>query len=223
MTRDTGSILISESIEERFGVELENAAPERPRIVLRPGGRVDGDPASIEIAFFSNDSYPDRVIEFVRVVSESRALRWLHTFSAGVDNPWFRAMLDQGVRVTTSSGAAASAIAQSVMMFILALSRDLPAWFRAQSDRVWSRHEVQELPDQVLGVAGLGPIGLETARLGSAFGMRVIGLRRRVLGDEPCETWTFDRLDEMLALADFLVLALPLAPETRGLLNARTI
>ena len=53
--------------------------------------------------------------------------------------------------------------------------------------------------------------------------MRAIGVRRTVQGNEPCETWTFDRLHEVLAIADTVVLAVPLTDETRHLIDARMI
>jgi phosphoglycerate dehydrogenase-like enzyme len=61
------------------------------------------------------------------------------------------------------------------------------------------------------------------ARLGQAFGMRVIGVRRVPRGDEPCVTWPLTRLPELLGQADALVVALPLAEETRGLLDAEAL
>ena len=75
----------------------------------------------------------------------------------------------------------------------------------------------------MLGVVGLGPIGLEVARLGVALRMRTIGVRRTPRGDEPCETWPMARLDELLAQADALVLAVPLGDDTRHLLDARRL
>ena len=64
------------------------------------------------------------------------------------------------------------------------------------------------------------PIGDETARLGGAFGMNVVGCRRTVSGNEPCETRTFDALAELLGWADYVVLALPLTDDTTGLIGA---
>jgi len=156
-------------------------------------------------------------------VAKSERLHWLHTFSAGVDHRWFRSLRQRGVRITTSSGAAAVPIAQSVILYLLALSRNLPAWLEAQRQRVWAPHNIRDLQGLVLGVVGLGPIGLEVARLGAALRMRVVGLRRAPRGDEPCETWPLPRLHELLALADAVVLALPLSAETRHLLDASAI
>ena len=56
-----------------------------------------------------------------------------------------------------------------------------------------------------------------------ALGMHPIGMRRAVLGDEPCETWTLDRLRELAGLADVLAIALPLNDDTRGIVSADVI
>ena len=76
------------------------------------------------------------------------------------------------MRLTTSSGAQAVPIAHTVLLYLLALTRDLPRWQDAQRRRAWERHEVVDLQGMTLGVVGLGPIGLEVARLGRALRMR---------------------------------------------------
>jgi len=216
------AILVSELVEARFAAALDAAAPGMTRVVVGPGG-ASGDPARVEVAFFSGDLYPDGTRAFVSALARAESLRWLHTFSAGVDHPWFQKLHASGVRLTTSSGSAAPPIAQTVMLYLLALTRGLPAWADAQRRRAWEPHEVRDLTGMRLGVAGLGPIGLEVARLGAAFGMEVVGLRRTPRGDEPCETWPLGRLDELLPRVDALVLALPLAPETRRLVGEREL
>ena len=214
-----GALLISDWVEDHYGAALDGAARGAARVVLRPGG-CDGDPAGVEVAFFSGDLYPERVREFVLALRDAKQLRWLHSFSAGVDNPWFQSLRARGVRLTTSSGANAVPIAQTVMLYLLALSRDLARWSDAQRRHAWETHAMVDLQDLTLGVVGLGPIGLEVARLGAALRMRVVGVRRTPRGDEPCETWPMARLDELLAQADALVLALPLSDDTKQLLDA---
>jgi len=215
-------ILISDDVEKRWGGDLQRIAPERPRAVLR-GESVEGDAAEVEIAFFSGDVFPDRTRALARALGEAHGLRWFHSFSAGIDHPWFQHMLERGVRITTSSGAMARPIAHTVMLYVLALSRDLRGWVRDQEAARWHEREVEDVEGRCLVVVGLGPIGLEVARLGAAFGMRVIGLRRAPRGDEPCETWPLARLDELLPRADYLVLALPLSEETHHLLDGRRL
>lgn len=217
-----GSLLLSSWVVDRYASELEAAAPGAPRCVLR-ADVLDGDPADIDVAFFSGDLYPDHVRPFVLALRDAPKLRWLHSFSAGVDNPFFLRLRERGVRLTTSSGANAVPIAQTVIWYLLALSRGAEAWRDAQARRAWERHEVVDLQGSTLGVVGLGPIGLEVARIGAALRMRVVGVRRTPRGDEPCETWPLARLDDLLAIADAVVLALPLSDATQHLLDARRI
>lgn len=217
-----GTLLVSDSVEQRWSKSLDDIAPDLPRQVGRPDGeRPDFD--SIEALYFSGDIFPERTREFAIAALKAENLRWMHTFSAGIDDPFFQTLIDRGVRITTSSGAHAVPIAQTVMLYLLALSRDLPGWLRDQAERRWNPRDLRDLQGQHLGVVGLGPIGIEVARLGAAFGMRVTGLRRTPRGDEPCETWEIGRLDELLPLIDALVLAVPLTPQTRQLIDAAAL
>ncbi len=78
-----------------------------------------------------------------------------------------------------------------------------------------------ELFGRTLGIVGYGHIGRETARRARAFGMRVIAATRRPerADDALDEAMGMDRLDDLLAASDFVVLAVPLLPETRGLIG----
>jgi phosphoglycerate dehydrogenase-like enzyme len=218
----SGGILLSNHVLDAAGPALHEAAGDLCLIVLHPGA-IDGDSAGAEIAYFSGDLYPARVREFVLALAKAESLRWLHVFSAGVDHPWFQQLLARGIRITTSSGASAVPIAQTVALYLLALSRDLRRWTEAQQRSAWEPHDVVDLQEQSLAILGMGPIGREVARLGAALRMRVLGMTRTPKGDEPCETWPLSRLHELLPLADWLVLALPLGPQTRGLLSAAAI
>ena len=218
-----GAILVSDQVAERFGDELRRAAPGRPLVVLRGGERVDGDPAAVEVAFFSADLYPVRTRELVIALRDAPGLRWLHSFAAGVDHPWFQSLLARGIRLTNSPGASAVPIAHTVLLYLLALSRDLPAWLRDQAAARWSPRDVEDLSGARIAVLGMGPIGAEIARLAAAFGMRVTGFRRAPAGDEPCETLAMAELDRVLPELDWLVLALPLTAETQRVLDARRI
>jgi phosphoglycerate dehydrogenase-like enzyme len=217
-----GSILISEAVERGYGEALARVAPEAPRVVLDASGDPSGV-EDVEVVYFSGDLYPDFVRPLLLALRAAREVRWLHSFSAGVDNVFFQRLQERGARITTSSGAQAVPIAQTVMLYLLALSRDLPGWLADQAQRRWNPRSIGDLQGRTLGVVGLGPIGLEVARLGQAFRMSVVGFRRSPRGDEPCQTLSLSRLREQLPQIDCLVLALPLQDETRGLLDRDAI
>ena len=215
------TVLCTDWVWERYESDLRAAAPGIDPVLLVGDEHVaDEDLARIEVAFFSGDSFPERSASFIGACLRAPNLRWLHTFSAGTDSPVFHHFLQSGVRLTTSSGSSAQPIAQTVAMLLLALSRDLPRWVREQAAHHWEPRPHEELIGARLGVVGLGPIGLETVKLGQALGMEVVGCRRTPQGDEGCEVWGLDRLPELAASVDWLVLALPLTPDTRHIIDA---
>jgi len=217
-----GTLFVTEVVEAEYAPRLDAAAPGFERFVWRPGGP-EPDHAAIEVLYFSADVFPDRARDLAIAALKAENLRWLHTFSAGVDDGFFRTLRERGVRLSTSSGAHAVPIAQTVMLYLLALTRDLPGWLADQAARRWNPRDIRELSGLHMGVLGLGPIGAEVARLGGAFGMEVTGVRRAPKGDEPCPTIGLAELDGLLPRLDVLVAALPLAEETRGLVDASVL
>ena len=204
--------------------EIAAVAPGLEVIALRPGEEVA--PADIEritIAFFSNDAWPERAASFMKVALGATNLQWLHSMSAGVDSPVFSMFTSRGVRLTTSSGATASPIAGTVMLYLLALSRGLPGWLRSQAAHEWSPTSFRELDGQRLVVVGYGPIGREVVRLAEAFRMEPVIVRRSARGDEPYPVRRLAELADVVADADAMVVALPLADSTRGIVSAEVI
>ncbi|MGE0769038.1 MAG: NAD(P)-dependent oxidoreductase, partial [Hyphomicrobiaceae bacterium] len=82
----------------------------------------------------------------------------------------------------------------------------------------------RSLAGATVGILGFGGIGVATARLMRALGARVHAINRRGASNEPVE-WigTDDRLDQLLAASDVLILSLPLTPATEGLIGAREL
>lgn len=156
-------------------------------------------------------------------------LQWVHLASAGIDffPPW---LLDVPL-VTCSRGVAAVPIAEYVLAALLAHEK---AWDTLQVDGAsrWrdtfqrvDRQPSGTLRGRSLGIAGYGAIGREVARLARAFGMQVTALRR---GGAPVQdaregVQSAGSIEELLAMSDHLVLALPITPETHHLINAATL
>jgi phosphoglycerate dehydrogenase-like enzyme len=122
----------------------------------------------------------------------------------------------------------ARAIAEHVQLMALALARQLPLVLERQAEHVWALDEIETagttrtLLGKQLGIVGLGSIGSEVAPLAAAFGMRVVGLRRR--SDRPAPPGVDavlppERLAELLASSDVIVLSAALTPETRRFVN----
>jgi phosphoglycerate dehydrogenase-like enzyme len=214
-------LLVTDTVWERRGAEIMAIAPAIA--VVRLEGRnpvADDDLARITLAYFSNDVWPDRTSDFLRVCLAAPRLRWMQSASAGSDHPVFARFAERGVRLDFGIGTSAASIAQTAMLYLLALARDLPEFAAAQRDHRWEPRHTTDLGDMVIGIIGLGSIGAEVARLVSAFGARVIGVRRSPTGDEPCETWPEERRDELLGLADAVIVCTPLTDATRRSIGA---
>lgn len=212
--------LMTDGLWARIGAEAMALVPALEPVVLAPGDVVeDAVLARVDVACLSGDAYPGRVRQLMGSALRAPALTWFHTFSAGVDSPVFTDLLRRGVRVTNSSGTSAPSIARTVVLGVLALSRRLPELLAAQAERRWAPGRFDDVVGDRLLVVGWGPIGQEIARLAEALGMEVEVCRRRELGDEGRPVWPLDRLDDALGRADWVVVALPLTPQTRGLFD----
>lgn len=190
--------------------------------------RADSDEATLA-------AIPDAEIAFSSRITPShlsaaRRLRWVHSPAAGVGAMLFPAMVASPVAMTNSRGNSSTTIAEHVLAVTLALLRGLPLAWRRQAERVWAQNEfeagasIRTLRDARMLVVGLGSIGAETARLASALGARVVGIRRRG-GDPSAGVPVFgpDRLPHELSLADVIVLSAPQTPETLHLIGEREL
>jgi len=151
-------------------------------------------------------------------------LRWYQALTAGVDRLAADGLLERGFEITTSSGLAAPFMAEWVIGQMVALAKGLPQSVRDQDAQRWSFRWTQGLSGKTLGVVGMGAIGRETAVRARAFGMQIVGTRRRVEGetaDPYCDRLLpHSRLPELLASSDFVLLAVPLTAETKGMVGA---
>jgi glyoxylate/hydroxypyruvate reductase len=129
------------------------------------------------------------------------------------------------VAIASASGVHAVPLAEWSLFGILALRKRLPRLLDDARARRFEHYAVDELRGTTLLVVGVGAIGREVARLGAAFGMRVVGVKRQLGEETPYvdELHGPERLDELVPHADAIVITLPLTDETRGLVSRRTI
>ena len=225
-------LLVSHQFNAKYGEDVVAAAKrdgiDIDLLVLPPDSEARIDDAAVvraEIAYFSSDLFPQFAKQFFSATRKAPALKWMQVFNAGVDHPVFASVLERGVRLTTSSGTAAEPIAQTAIAGLLLLARNFPRWLAGQRERKWNPLPPTDFPrdlrGQTLLIYGLGPIGIEIARLAHLLGLKVIGVRRSAARVEHLdEMHTPDKLGELLPRCDWLVIACPLTAETRGMVNA---
>jgi phosphoglycerate dehydrogenase-like enzyme len=158
------------------------------------------------------------------VLQASPGLKLIQLLSAGADSVDFAAIPER-LTLASNVGAYAEPMAEYVMAMALALARRLPqrhADLAKGEFKMWER--VLTLDGAVCAILGFGGIGRATARLMRAFGARIHAVNSSGRTSEPVEfIGTLSDLDQVLAAADVLVIALPLVNATRDLIGAREL
>jgi phosphoglycerate dehydrogenase-like enzyme len=151
-------------------------------------------------------------------------LRWIHVIGAGIEPLLPLDWLPPGVTLTNNSGVHVPKTRESCLMALLMLNARLPTMVGNQRDHRWDPVFTPCIAGKNLLVVGVGDMGGAAAQAGRMLGLTVVGVRRgggahpgvsRMVGPES--------LDSVLPDADFVVLAAPLTPETRGMFDRRRL
>jgi len=161
---------------------------------------------------------------FIPLISNAKNLKWIHTFSAGVEKVLTPEVVKSKIIVSNSSGIHAVPIAEHVLGFMLIFTRKFYDTFRKHQQKIWDKNQdLTELKDKTVLVVGLGNIGTQVARLASCFGANVIGIKQNIK-DKPdfiSNVYSGKELERVLPKADFVILSLPLTPQTKYLFNLK--
>lgn len=147
------------------------------------------------------------------------ALRWVQVAAIGVDAVLFDGLIDSDVVVTNSRGIFEEPIAEYVLGQILAFAKDFRRSAEAQRDRRWQHFDTEPIAGASVTIVGPGPVGRAIARLLRAVGMSVCGVGRSAREDPDFGAISTD-VPSAVADADYVVLAAPLTPQTRGMVDA---
>ncbi|CAN5174863.1 D-isomer specific 2-hydroxyacid dehydrogenase family protein [soil metagenome] len=162
----------------------------------------------------------DGAAEFATVLRSHPGIGWVQLPWAGVEG-FADALRDHarpGLVVTSAKGAYAQPVAEHILTLILALLRELPTRLQARS---WGEKAGSSLYGIEGGVVGAGGRAIEFLRMASNFGIRSTVVRRRSEHVADADrTVTGDRLHEVLATADVVVIAAALTGDTSRLFGA---
>ena len=213
-------------------LERISAAAEACSVVNAPGEAEAVKEITDADGFFGKMTPP--------ILSAATRLRWVQTPTASLEHYMFPELASHSCQLSNARGLFSEWIADHVFGYIICFARNFHIYMRQQlqchweavggeSGRVlaidgpaWQNTIDRAHPhigDCTLGVVGLGHIGSEVARRGLAFGMRVLAVDpiQTQAPDGVAALWTPDRLAELLAESDFVVIAAPHTPETEKL------
>jgi phosphoglycerate dehydrogenase-like enzyme len=186
--------------------------------------------------------YTDRVLPAPDQVPN---LSWIQFHWAGIDHILDAPIISKpDLVITTLSGAAASQMAEYIVMMISALGHHLPELFANQkrsewpADR-WQRFIPKELRNSKIGIVGYGSIGRQVARLLQPFGAQILAIKRDAMhpadsgfspeglgdpdGDLVHRLYPPQALRSMVKECDFVIVTVPLTPETHHMIGAEEL
>lgn len=179
-----------------------------------------------EVLFGFPGGTPEGLREVVRI---SPGLRWIQATAGGAGEQVQAAALTsdelERVLITRAGGVHSGPLAEFAMFGILAFAKRLPRLLADTAARRWDHYPMTELSGQTVLVIGLGAIGTEVARLGAAFGMRVIGMNRTGSGNVPHveEVHPSSSLADLLPDVDAVVVTLPLTDQTHHMIDGAAL
>lgn len=172
-----------------------------------------------------NGAFTPRLLSVA--VAFAPKMQWMHSLWTGVDNVMSPEVLASPVPLTNGRGVFRVSLAEWTIASMLHFSYRIRRMIRQQEAGVWEAFTTEELQGRTLGVVGYGGIGQAAAERARAFGMRVVALRRRpeLFTGDPVVDQVFDHahINDLMAASDYVMVAAPLTPETRGLIGAAQI
>jgi phosphoglycerate dehydrogenase-like enzyme len=167
-------------------------------------------------------------------------LKWVAWNYAGVESIVNAPIFKTGeVTLTTAAGVHAVNMGEYTLMMMLALAHKMRLMFKMMNGKTWhtgasSEFMPMELHGATLGLIGYGALGRRIAELARAFGMQVMALRYRLptpqgerrSGGAGVNSVRFvlrSQLGALLQQSDFIVLAVPITPDTRHMIDARAL
>ena len=159
----------------------------------------------------------------------AKKLRWIHSSAAAIHQLLFPELVNSDVLLTNGRDVHGPAVAEQTIGMIFALAKRIPQAVRFQQRRFWGQQIIwnefsgpQELSGLTLGLIGLGAIGRNVAQHAACFGLKVVVAREHADLPKPefvSQIFPSSRLNEMLAISDYVVVAAPVTPATRQMIG----
>jgi phosphoglycerate dehydrogenase-like enzyme len=159
-------------------------------------------------------------------------LRWIYSITSAVDQFLYPELAAGDIAISNAGRVHGPVVAEHAIAMVLALAKRLPSAVRYQDRRKWAMEAIwneqprpAEIRNATMAVVGLGSIGSEIAAMASALKMKVIGVREHPeRGAEGAhEVVGYEALDHAIQRSDYMVLAAPLTPRTRHVIDSRRL
>ncbi|AVR00857.1 hydroxyacid dehydrogenase [Oceanobacillus iheyensis] len=206
-------IVVNLDLDEKYIDEIKEVAPDWEIVSGKDTDELQEDLKDAEVILHWKKAIEQTVLE------QNNDLKWVQTWSAGVNNLPLEQLSEHNVSITSANGVHAYPISETIFALMLGLTRKIHTYVRQQQQKQWEHADLKlEIHEKTIGVLGVGAIGLETAKIAKAFGMKVLGVRHSGKStDYVDEMYTPDQLSDVLPQCDVVVITLPLTDETTNL------
>ena len=151
-------------------------------------------------------------------------LKWIHVSSAGVNHLSPFDWMMEDLVLTNSSGIHKKKAGEFGLMSILMLQNQMTKIVTNQKNKKFTTLLSKPIEGFKVVVVGTGSLGGSMITHISKLGAEVIGVNRKGKEVEGCsKVFTFENIDKVLPIADFLYLAVPETEETKGLINKKRL
>lgn len=200
--------------------EIEPHLPSDTKFVrVDSDGNFDSDPSDAEVYL---NGFKLKPTTLHKVLASAPGIRWQQTPSAGVNHILTPIFLEHDIILTNGAGVHAIPISEFVLSLILYHAKQLRGLQADHDQRKWEKSwlVLPELANSTVLILGTGNIGQAIAARIKPFGARVWGGRRR---PEPLPN--FDKIvgtnewHALLPEVDYIIVATPLTPETKALID----
>ncbi len=213
------TLVINMNLDENLFNEIKQEVPDWNVIANKDTDKIQDELVEAEVVLHWKRAAAPVLLE------ENKRLKWVQTWSAGVNGLPLEPLQQKNVTLTSANGVHAYPISETIFALMLGLTRKIHTYVRQQQEKTWHNAGIKlEMHEKMIGIIGVGAIGQETAKIAKAFGMKVLGVRHSgKRADHVDEMYKPDQLADILPLCDYVVITLPLTEETTGMFGAEEL
>ncbi len=209
-------IVLCYPVEPRHVEQIQAAAPDA-EIVDAGQERIADELPEADI-FIGHAKVP---VPWNEVVKRGR-LKWIQSSAAGLDHCLVPEVVASDIVVTGASGLFADQVAEQTLALLLGLLRGLPTFFRAQMKKEFIRRPTGDLHGKTVGMVGFGGNGRRIAEVLAPWNVRLLATDLYVNDQPPHieQLWPAERMGDLLAASEIVILCVPLTDQTRAFFGA---
>jgi phosphoglycerate dehydrogenase-like enzyme len=204
----------------RLAEALARNADVAPRVETR----IDWNLDNFDRAMRGADALITWDLPRADLAARAPKLKWIHVIGAGIEHLLPLDWLPPGAALVNNRGVHGPKAGEFGVMAVLMLNDHMPRLYSRQRAHAFEPVFSTPVPGKTLAVIGVGALGGAVARQAKKLGLYILGVRRHGRPNRWVdEMFGPEGIDEVLRRADFVLVTMPLTPETENLIDRRRL